>query len=156
MTRSIIVLAVLIPLFGGCDERSSTSPVFGQGRQLKVEDFPNIKNSVFGVWSGDQAEFGDELVYLTTYYFNAKNEIGVKRTCVGNGEEVDVATVVDGEIREQEIMIRESAQVSRKGNRISHCTLTVHAGSFTYNLNGNRLEFASKTAAPRSYSRVEN
>lgn len=156
MTRSIIVLAWAICIGTGCGDQSRSSPVFGQGRQLKAEDFPNVPGSIFGAWSADQAEFGNELVYLTTYYFNSKNEIGIRRTCVGNGEEIDVAAVVDGRIDGNEIHIVSAAQVSRTGSRISHCALTVHAGSFNYNLSGNRLQFTGQSAAPRSYTRVEN
>lgn len=158
VTRGInlVATAALILLAVGCSDKSgSNSPVFGTGRQLKPEHFPNIRNSIYGSWSGDQAEFGNEMVFLTTYYFNQKNEIGVKRTCVGNGEELSVATVVDGEIMQDSVSIKASVQVSRKGERISNCTLTIHEGSFIYNLSGDRLEVVNKGADARSYTRVQ-
>lgn len=159
MTKSIINLAILALSLAAlaCAERSgSVPPAFGTGRQLKLEDFPNIKDSIFGAWSGDQAEFGDEVVFLTTYYFNNKNEIGIKRTCVGNGEEISLGAVVDGEVGTSSIIVKSSVQVSRKGERISNCTLTILEGSFSYNLRGDRLEFANKDADPRSFTRVKN
>ncbi len=159
MTRGIACIAAVMffVLATGCAEKSgSNPPVFGTGRQLKSEDFPNVQNSIFGHWSADQAEFGNELVYLTSYYFNDKNEIGIKRTCVGNGEEVVVAAVVDGEISAQSIRIKSSVQVSRKGERISNCTLTIHEGSFAYNLSGDRLEISTKGIDLLSFTRVQN
>lgn len=155
MTRGIIAAVILVGI-ANCSKKSSPPAGLGPGRQLKVEDFPNVKNSIFGVWNGDQADFGNELVYLTTFYFNEKNEIGVKQTCIGQGEELEVATVVDGTITESQFTLNSSAQVSRTGKRISHCTLTVHAGSFFYALRGDRLEFTDKSATQRSFTRVEN
>lgn len=154
MTTSIIPIFIAALLLLSCaKENKPAGSFFGPGRQLKAEDFPNIRNSIYGAWAADTADFGSGMAYFLTLYFNDDNEVGVKRTCVGSGDEVHAAAVVDGSISASVFEIKESARVSEAGERISDCTLVVNAGSFSYKVTGDRLEVELVPGETRSFTR---
>jgi len=155
MTRRVIVLLTMVSLqiLSCADGNRETGPLLGNGRPLKPENFPNIHNSIYGAWAADTAEFGSNMAFFLTLYFNEQDEIGIKRTCVGMGDEVDAAAVVHGTISQSQFAITEAARVTEKGGRISDCTLNVNAGSFSYTLNGDRLEVSFSPGETRSFTR---
>ncbi len=160
MTRSIIagVFSLLLLITacakGGGSGNDAALP--GPGKQLKPGDFPNVANEIFGVWNSDTADFGSGLAYLLTFYFNENDQVGVMRTCVGAGEEVQASTVVSARISATQIDIKQSARVTEKGGRISDCTLIVNEGSFSYTLQGDRLEVVLQPGETRSFTRAGN
>lgn len=171
MTKSIIgafwVITMLTAVLGlsSCAKEDESrpplspppvnKPEINTGREFKPENFPNIANSIYGAWDADTAEFGQGLTYLLSLYFNDHDEVGMKRTCVGSGEEVAAATVVDGEVTTSKIKITQTAQVLEKGGRISDCSLTVNTGSFSYKRTGDRLEVTFEPGNIRSFTRVK-
>jgi hypothetical protein len=163
MTRGIVAVICVFQLLIVCakeNEARPTSPPTlppptDTGREFKVEDFPNVNNSIFGAWEGDTAEFGpDGVYYILSLYFNDQNEVGQKRTCRGSNEVVEAAAVVSGEVNSSKIKINESVVVTEKGGRITDCTLTVDKGSSSYKRTGDRLEVTSQSGDMRSYTRV--
>src|SRR5262245_3829491 len=105
MTRGIIsaVCAISLLIIVAC-ANESRGPAGGPtgGSKINVKDFPNVPHSIYGRWSADTADFGSNLVYLLTLYFN-EDQIGVKRTCIGSHDEVSAATVLGAEISPSEI-----------------------------------------------------
>jgi hypothetical protein len=171
MTKSIIAMVgiIIISLLTACareDESRDSSgakppapPVakptpINTGSEFDPQDFPNIKNSIFGAWDADTAEFGSGLAYLMSLYLNDKGQVGVRRVCLGKGEELDVATVVTGEVSSSKIKITQSATVSESGSRITDCTLKVDAGSFSYKRTQDRLEVTFPPGETRSFTRA--
>lgn len=160
MTNSISLLLIgSFILMIGCAKGSGSaevSPATDTGRQIKVEDFPNVSNSVYGAWNSDTADFGNGLMYLLTLYFNDHEQIGFKRTCIGSGDEVNAATVVSAEIQNTVFAVKEAAKVTQKGKRITNCTLIVNTGSFSYTLNGDRLEVIFQPGEIKTFTRAKN
>lgn len=164
MTKGIIAALWVIVMFTACarenDARSNDNPPedfkpINTGREFQAEDFPNVANTLYGAWDADTADFGDGLAYLLSLYINENGEVGMKKTCVGGGDVVEAATVVDAKITSSKIKIDDSAYVLEKGGGIANCDLTVNAGSFSYKRSGNKLEVTFSAGQTRSFTRAK-
>ncbi len=120
-------------------------------KAFDVSDFPNRPGTIYGRWMDDYSEFDKGLAIVTEFYFNRKNQIGIRRFCAGSGLAAhrEVTVLISGRVKNNRIYFNESAEA------VHHdCILQVPIGSWPYHIRKNKLEVEWQKKQWRVYSRI--
>ena len=155
--KSALCLWALYGVMIGCskgDDPAPAGPPPYAGKPINVDEFPNVGGTIYGRWTAEQAEFGNEMAYFTNLYFN-KTSIGIAVTCMGFGEEVTVSDTLPAEYAKNSFTILEGVRAVMNGARLRGCSLEVEPMTYGFQLRSNRLELVEKSSEVTRFARLQ-
>lgn len=127
-------------------------------KKLVPSDFPNVKNSLLGVWTSDMAQFEPGgIAKFYTFYFNRRGEMGLSVSCVGNNQSGVASGTVTVTIRANQILLSGPMRIQYSNQDGSFkCGASLRAGIINYSLTeSNRLRLKLVDRETENFSRVQ-
>lgn len=117
-------------------------------------EFPNKANTIFGIWTASETEFGNGMAYFTYLYFNENSIMAIEQHCWVPGERIGVEMLVPANITRTKVIVSSHLQKEGSGQKVSRCAIQVDPEVISYEVKGNALRLKRASGTTESYSRM--